>query len=114
MNKPNSTCCICGNDYYCCQDNQEIKSFTPWKRITCSLEHYKIFLILRDYTNQMISKEVAKEKLSKCNLSDVKHFAENIRYTINEICQEKKQNKKNIPVNSNARQITSESNINEK
>lgn len=82
---PNSVCAICGKPYYCCNDCKSTKSFTPWRRVTDTMEHYKIFLILKDYTNQAISKQDASEMLQRCNLAGLDTFKEDIRAAIIEI-----------------------------
>ena len=61
----------------------------PWRTITDSIEHYKIFLTLSDYNNEKITKEIAKEQLGRINYV-FKDLKENIRSTISEIMKEEK------------------------
>ena len=86
--KVNSTCAICGKPYYCCNGSIAAKSFTPWKKIVDSVEHYKIFMTLMSYTNKAISKEQAAKELSNCDLAGSDAFLDNIREAINEILGE--------------------------
>ena len=46
----NATCDICGKKYHVCNSCKEIKSFTPWRTVTDTLQHYAIFLALSQYT----------------------------------------------------------------
>ena len=88
--KFNATCSICGKPYKICRTCQEIESFTPWRTVTDTLQHYAIFLALSEYTKTK-DKEKAKEELSKCDLSELDTFNENIRSVIKEIIAEEKE-----------------------
>ena len=46
--KFNATCAICGKPYKICRTCQEIESFTPWRTVTDTLQHYAIFLALSE------------------------------------------------------------------
>ena len=102
--KPNAKCDICGKQYYTCNLCSEVKSFTPWKIITDTLEHYEIFLVLSEYSSTK-NKEKAKQELQKCDLTGFKSFNENIKAAINEIMDDftthKVINKKNKTLNEN-------------
>jgi len=97
----NHTCSICGNKYYYCRDCKEIQGFTPWRTITDTIEHYKIFLIIRDYVNKYISKDEAAKQLKKLDLSNVNSFLPEIKEKVNEILKvDSKKVKKNTKMNS--------------
>lgn len=83
--EPNHKCAICGAMYYACNDCTNTKSFTPWRVITDTISHYKIYMIIRDYHNGVMTKEEAKEKLTACDLSEKNSFQPEIRDKINEI-----------------------------
>ena len=85
----NATCDICGKKYHICGSCKEVKSFTPWRTVTDTMQHYLIFLALSEYTKTK-DKEKAKEELSKCDLSELDTFNENIKSAINEIMAEEK------------------------
>ena len=53
------------------------------------MQHYFIFLALSEYTKTK-DKEKAKEELSKCDLSELDTFNENIKSAIKEIMAEEK------------------------
>ena len=80
----NATCDICGKKYHICSSCKEVKSFTPWRTVTDTMQHYLIFLALSEYTKTK-DKEKAKEELSKCDLSELDTFNENIKSVIKEI-----------------------------
>lgn len=106
--KLNATCDICGKKYHVCHSCEEAKSFKAWRTITDTIEHYKIFMVLSEYTR---TKDVgaAREGLDKCDLSGKENFSENIRKTIDEIfaftenVEEPKQEKAYKPVKIKAR-----------
>ena len=86
----NATCDICGKKYHICSSCKEVKSFTPWRTVTDTMQHYLIFLALSEYTKTK-DKEKVKEELSKCDLSELDTFNENIKSAINEIMTEGKE-----------------------
>ena len=83
----NATCDICGKKYHVCNSCKEIKSFTPCRTVTDTLQHYAIFLALSQYTKTK-DKEKAREELSMCDLSDLESFNDNIKTVIKEIMEE--------------------------
>ncbi len=85
----NGVCDICGKRYSVCKTCQTVKTFKPWRTITDTLEHYKIFIALSEYTRTK-NKEEAKEQLSHCDLSDLESFPDRIKKVIKEITVEPK------------------------
>ena len=86
----NAICDICGKPYRVCNSCKEVKSFTPWRTVTDTMQHYIIFLALSEYTKTK-DKEKAKEELSKCDLSELDTFNENIKTAIKEIMADGKE-----------------------
>ena len=86
----NATCDICGKKYHVCNSCKEVKSFTPWRTVTDTMQHYIIFLALSENTKTK-DKEKAKEELSKCDLSELDTFNENIKTAIKEIMADGKE-----------------------
>lgn len=80
----NAECLICGAKYHSCMSCREQKEIKPWRNITDTVEHYKIFLIVSDYNSGKITKEDAKSKLENVKY-DIKSLKENIQKTISEI-----------------------------
>ena len=85
--KYNATCAICGQPYKICRTCQEIKSFTPWRTITDTLQHYTLFLVLSEYSRTK-DKTKAKDELSKCDLSEKELFKDSVKNMIDEIMKE--------------------------
>lgn len=83
--KINQNCSICGKGYHFCVDCGSMETFTPWRTIVDSVEHYKIFLILRDYTNKYIDIAEAKKLLSERDLNGLDDFVIEIKETIKNI-----------------------------
>lgn len=86
-NELNATCDICGKKYHMCQTCKSITSYQPWRTVTDTLSHYAIFLALSEYTKTK-DKETAKEELSKCDLSELESFNDNIKAAIKSIMTE--------------------------
>ena len=85
--KYNATCAICGQPYKICRTCQEIKSFTPWRTITDTLQHYSLFLVLSEYSRTK-DKAKAKDELLKCDLSEKESFKDSVKNMIDEIMKE--------------------------
>ena len=85
--KYNATCAICGQPYKICRTCQEIKSFTPWRTITDTLQHYTLFLVLSEYS-RIKDKVKAKDELLKCDLSEKESFKDSVKNMIDEIMKE--------------------------
>ena len=80
----NATCSICVKPYRVFRTCGEITSFSPCRRITDSLPHYMIYLVLFEYTKNK-DKAKAKEELGKCDLSELETFDNDVKNVINEI-----------------------------
>ena len=90
----NATCDICGKKYHVCKTCEEASLFKPWRTITDTMDHYKIFMVLSAYTKTK-DIETAREDLEKCNLKGRENFNENIKNAIDEILSFKKETKFN-------------------
>lgn len=86
--KPNTKCSICGKEYYRCMSSMNMKSFTPWKAITDSIDCYKIYLTLQAYHNGHANRSKTQLDLRKCNLSELHSFPSELKNTILEILDE--------------------------
>lgn len=81
----NHWCVVCGRGYHACDSCNETKSFTPWRTLTDSIEHFKIFTVLKDFNNKLISKKEARELLSNVDLSDKDSFKDSAKSVLAEI-----------------------------
>lgn len=84
----NHWCVVCGKGYHACDSCNETKAFTPWRSLTDSIEHFKIFMVLKDYNNQFITREEARELLSHADLSDKDSFKDSSKKLLDEIFRE--------------------------
>ena len=83
--KNNSTCAICGKGYHLCMSCKDKMKLTPWKVLTDTSEHYKIFQVVRGFCTGIYSKEDAKKALKNVDLSDKDTFIESVKNKIDEI-----------------------------
>ena len=56
-------CRACGKKYKVCPTCADVKTYTPWRTICCTAEHYKIWLIAEQYKKGIISIDSASEQL---------------------------------------------------
>lgn len=91
-NNINAHCDICGKGYHVCQSCLDMKTIKPWRTVTDAIEHYKVYLAIHGYTITK-NKDVAKEELKKCNISDIECFLPGIKSVIKEIMDEPKKEK---------------------
>lgn len=101
----NAFCTICGKGYHVCNSCLEMKEFKPWRIVTDSIEHYKIYLAVHDYTLSK-NKETAKDRLKDCDLSDLSNFKPEIKKAIEEILAEPK-----VIVKKGAKVIVTDNNV---
>lgn len=83
----NAKCAICEKKYHLCKTCEDVKTFSPWRTVTDTIDCYKIFLVLSEYTKTKNKKQVKKE-LSTCNLKEKDVFAPHIKAAIDEIMAE--------------------------
>lgn len=84
----NHWCVLCGAGYHSCDTCSKEKHFTPWRTLTDTMEHYKIFMVLKNYNNKLISKEEARELLADLNLSGQDSFKESAKNLLADIFSE--------------------------
>ena len=99
-NKINLWCIICGTGYHACDSCDSMKSFTPWRAIADTVDHYKIYVIIKQYKSNLITKEEARNMLLNIDLTGMENFKESVKNRLNEILKEeipiRKQSKKKI------------------
>lgn len=83
----NAKCSICNKNYEICSTCKNEKKFKPWRTVTDTIEHYKIYMAIHGYTVTQ-NKEIAKTELQNCDLSDMESFKDEIKSVIKEIMAE--------------------------
>lgn len=83
----NAKCAICDKKYHLCKTCEDVKTFSPWRTVTDTIDCYKIFLVLSEYTKTK-NKVQAKKELSTCSLKEKDTFAPHIKTAIDEILAE--------------------------
>lgn len=81
----NHFCVLCGKGYHACDSCNDTKAFASWKSLTDTVEHFKIFIILRDFHNGILSKDEAKDKLSEFDLTERSSFKNSAKKVLEEI-----------------------------
>ncbi len=68
--KENRKCIVCSKKYSYCPSCEEDKNKEPWHVLYCSDNCKTIFETASDFLEKAISKEAAKEKFDKCDLTN--------------------------------------------
>lgn len=74
MNKPNTTCRVCGKEYFCCSDSRKINS---WRTMACSPECFKEYMKRVDEARN--PKPVEEVKTTKNKKKAVTETSEEIK-----------------------------------
>ena len=88
--KLNGTCAICGKKYEVCVTCRSIVSFRPWRTVTDTMECFKIYDIIHDYSLGKITKEEARKRLKLRTIPE--ELQDHIRLVIDEIMNDKTAN----------------------
>lgn len=84
----NRICLTCGNAYEYCGSCPTSLNLPVWKNIFDTESCKTVFETVSDYAQNVISKDVAKNKLSKCNTSG--KYKKNIQKYLDDIMTEPK------------------------
>ena len=101
-NKINHWCIICGKGYHACDSCDSVKSFTPWRTLADTADHYKIYMVIKQYNANVIIKEEAKAMLANIDLTGMKDFKESVKKVLDEILKE------DVPVRKSSKKKTVE------
>lgn len=100
-NSDMATCVICGKKYKTCLSCKDQDVIKPWRNITDSVEHYKIFLVISQYNNGYLKNDEAKKQLENIKF-DIKELKESVQDKIKEImCQTETSKKTTLTAKNN-------------
>lgn len=60
----NHKCIICGEMYHACDNCNNIRSYTPWRRICDTFNHYQVYMAIRTYQEGLDSIENIQKDLA--------------------------------------------------
>ena len=83
--KNNRTCIICGENYAYCPHCGEDANKPTWYFIFDGQNCHDIYEVCTQYRDGEIDANVAYEKISKLDISNIKNFSESTRIKIEEI-----------------------------
>lgn len=83
--KNNRTCIICGENYAYCPHCGEDANKPTWYFIFDGQNCHDIYEVCTQYRDGEIDANVAYEKISKLDISNIKNFSESTRIQIEEI-----------------------------
>lgn len=90
-------CIVCGAMYHACDTCQKIKTYTPWRTLCDTMEHYQVLLAIKSYDSGVFTKEEAAEDIKKRGVvfGSYDEWPEGTKHKLNEILAEPKRKKKN-------------------
>ena len=98
----NRICLTCGKPYAYCGSCQSSLNLPVWKNIFDTENCKTVFETVSDYAQNAITKEAARIRLSKCDVSGV--FKDNIKSFIEDINKEDLKNTKENETNQMVKQ----------
>lgn len=83
-------CLCCGKTYEYCGNCYDYRSLPLWMNSFCGEACKDIFQTCTDYNFKLITKDQAKETLSKYDLSNLKNYNKCVKHDVGTIMQESK------------------------
>lgn len=79
-----STCFLCGKEYDVCKFCANTKKYTPWRIMCDTADHFKIYMIVRSLSDEVITASEAREQLDNAGLKaeDIKEFIPSVQETL--------------------------------
>lgn len=92
-------CIVCGTMYHACDTCQKIKTFTPWRTLCDTQEHYQVLLAIRSYESGLFTREEAAADIMKRGVKkgDYENWPAGTKQKLDEILAEPKKKKKAEP-----------------
>lgn len=88
IKKNNRKCVCCQTEYYFCPNCSDYDTLPRWMTIFHDENCREIFNTVSSYCNNVITKDQAKKRLDKCDLSNKHTFKDSIKSKISEIYRE--------------------------
>ena len=88
MAKHNHTCKVCGKGYNACDTCLNERNYAPWRAIACSQGHFQAYMVLWEYGNGTLKREVARDVLPGMDIDGWENYPEHNRVVIAEILKE--------------------------
>lgn len=63
------TCIVCGQAYHSCDNCERIKSFTPWRSLCDTFNHYSVYLAIKSFEAGFSTKEEAITELKRLGVT---------------------------------------------
>lgn len=79
------SCKVCGKQYKACKNCEEQRGMGAWRAICDTAEHYKIYMTALAYEFGNITEDVAREQLSRCDLSGIENFEPTVKVVLDKI-----------------------------
>ena len=99
MNK--CKCIICDREYETCNCESDALN-KSWKIVCDTEEHYQLYMLISQYRIGSITKELAKTKLKRFDLSDYKQYNKGVVSLIDEILKDES---KSLEVSSKSKTV---------
>ena len=102
MNKNNNVkCIICGKGYHLCRSCKDKLAVAPYKLLTDTSEHYKVYQVVNAYRGKVYTKEEAREVLKNIDISDKDTYLDSVKKILDEILEVEKKINKVEDINKN-------------
>ena len=88
-------CIVCGTMYESCDNCKQIKSYTPWRSLCDSWDHYQIYLLIRTFQEGLDTKENLQAQLKKLGVTSGSYanWPEGTKKLLNQIFETPKKKK---------------------
>lgn len=91
MDKNNNVkCVVCGKGYHLCMSCRDKIAMKPWKVLTDTPEHYKVYQVVNGYRAGIYTKDEAKIALENINIKDKNTYLDSVKKILDEILKVEK------------------------
>lgn len=70
----NHTCIVCGKPYHSCDSCEKIKSYSPWRTITDTFDHYRIYVAIKSFDSGILSLEEVLQELDSLGVTETTYI----------------------------------------